>query len=125
MNSIKQTVFSNLNLLEDPEKDLQAISAVDFVMQVQPLWGLYLGYTAVRCASLAYKYYASCETERPEVWQKAQLYAGMKVVGLLVSQTALTMLGLTTIKKVAAILSWGGVLASCSVFAHQQANNTV
>lgn len=121
MNNITQALSSNVDLLRDSQKSLKAISALDFVMQVQPLWPLYLFYTAIRCASLICKYVTFSEDHRPHVWQAAQLYAGMKVAGLVVSQAALTMLGLTTIKSVAAILSWGGVLASCSIFAHHKA----
>ncbi len=120
-DSFKETARSSLQLSKTKNR---IITALDFVMQVQPNWMYYLVYTAIRCATLAFEYKNSPEEKRYEVWEKAQLYSSVKVVGLVVSQIALTALGLTTLTSVSMILCWGLVLASASCYAHNKAEQT-
>ena len=119
--SFNETAYSSFKLTKTKNK---VISVLDFTMQVQPNWQGYLVYTAARCLTLGLEYKNSSMEKRYEVWEKAQLYSSIKVVGLLVSQFALSILGLTSPLSVVMILCWGGVLASSSCYAHKMAEKS-
>lgn len=118
-----QTVAcSSWGLFKNSDTSSKALTAIDFLMQVQPNWMLYLLYTSVRCSYLGYQYYQSAPSERYKIWQQAQVYASTKTVGLLVSQLVLSIMALTTPASVALILTWGAVLFSMSMYAYYKAN---
>ena len=118
----KNVAASSFGLFKNSSMKAKLITTLDFCMQVQPNWIAYLVYTSARCSHLTYQYYHANESNRKIIWQKAQVYANTKAVGLLVSQVALTVLGLTTPLSLAIILTWGVVLFSMSMYAHQRAN---
>lgn len=123
--SFFSTIKSNYQILKNADHKTKGVTVFDFIMQVQPAWLLYLFYTFIRCVGLALDYRKKCPTERYMVWQKGQLYSSTKVSGLVVSQTVLTLLGLTTPISILIVLTWGCVLASVSRYAHIQSRKNV
>jgi hypothetical protein len=121
VTGVKETFKTNFNILKNSDLTLKIISAADVAMQVLGSWPLYLTYTATRCCVLAYRYATASTQGRIQIWKEAQVYASMKVLGLVIGQIALLALGLTPVSAAALILGWGVVLASMSCYAHYRA----
>ncbi len=120
----KSVACSSFGLFKHSAKTAKAISTADFIMQVQPAWNWYLLYTALRCSYLTYQYKdAAHDLKQQDVWQNAQVYSSTKVSGLIVSQVALSVLGLTTPASMSLILGWGVFLFTLSAFAHSKAHD--
>lgn len=125
LNQAREVGASSFSLFKQSDKRSKLITAVDFVMQVQPCWLFYGLYTAARCAHLSYQYAKSPKEKEYLIWQNAQVYASTKVLGLVFSQIALTALGLTTPLSVALIFAWGAVLFSLSMYAKYRSNQPI
>ncbi len=119
---VKDTFITNGEVFKKSDLMVKITSVVDVAMQTLATWPLYLTYTAIRCCVLTFRYIKGSESERIQIWKEAQLYASMKVLGLVVGQVALLALGLTPVSSALLILGWGAVLASMSCYAHYKAN---
>lgn len=121
-----QVVQSSCVLFKNYSKLNKCITLVDFVMQVYSRFDIYLIYTGIRCTLLLLEYLMANDAHaRAHVWEKAQVYANTKVLGLVLGQIALLALGSTTPIAASLILMWGMVLFSMAAFAHYQANKTL
>ena len=98
------------------------ITIIDFIMQLASfrLWNFYLAYTSVRCLVLLSKYimvHYERSAEKKIIWKQAQLYSSTKAIGILASQTALIIIGFSSVKWGACVYAWGGFLACLSCYA--------
>lgn len=120
MSGIKNWLLSSWTFFKN-DSSIQDITLFDVILQCLSFkfWTLYLTYTAIRCSLLFFKYFIF-KAVRKKVWRQAQLYLNAKVVGILLSQFVLVLIGYSALSWALVVLLWGSLLSSLSFFAYRK-----